>query len=118
MSDFNLEVHLPATRSDAAIIRLTGSLDSLSMADLEKTLRQLVQEKRLHIIVSCQRLKFVSSAGMGLFLGILGEIEKQGGSLSFAQIAQPEVHDAMSLLGLFDVFPVFDQEADALKKGH
>lgn len=116
MNEFNVEVHLPATRPDVAVIRLSGSLDAVSITELEKTFQELIQDKRRHLVVNCQKLRFVSSSGMGLFLGLLGEVEKQGGSLSFAQIAEPEVHDAMSLLGFFDVFPVYDQEIEAVQK--
>lgn len=116
MRDFNCEVHLPATSKELAVLRLAGVLDSYSLPDLEKTLQDLMRDNRCRIVVNCERLRFISSAGMGLFLGTLGEVEKQGGSLSFAQVTQPEVHDAMSLLGFFEVFPVFDQETEAIKK--
>ncbi len=117
MADFKVEVDLPATRGDLAVVRLSGTLDSFSLQELEKTLQDLInKENRHHLVVNCQKLRFISSSGMGLFLGTLGEVEKLGGSVSFVQVTEPEVHDAMSLLGFFDVFPVFDQEIEAIQK--
>lgn len=116
MPEFDAEIFLPSGRTDLAVLRLAGNLDTYSVADLEKKIQGLIQDKRYHIVVNCQKLKFLSSPGMGLFLGTLGEVEKQGGSICFAKISQPEVHDAMSLLGFFDVFPVFEEEWEAVQK--
>ena len=98
------------------MLRLTGSLDTYSIPKLEKKIQGLIRDKRHHIVVNCQNLQFLSSPGMGLFLGTLGEVEKLGGSLVFAKVTQPEVHDAMSLLGFFDIFPVFEEEWEAVQK--
>lgn len=116
MADFNVEVQRPATRNDLAVLRLDGTLDAFSIPELEKTVQGLLQEKRVHLVINCEKLKFISSAGMGLFLGALGEVEKRGGSISFARVCQPEVHDAMSLLGFFEVFPLFDEEGQAIQR--
>jgi hypothetical protein len=32
------------------------------------------------------------------------------------QVNEPEVHDAMNLLGFFDIFPVYQQESEAIQK--
>ncbi len=114
--DFNVDVYLPATRTDLAILRLKGNLDSFSLSTLEKKMKELLDAKRCHIVVNCQDLKFISSPGMGLFLGTLGEVEKIGGSFSFAQVVHPDVYDAMDLLGFFDVFPVYKEEWEAIQE--
>ncbi len=116
MGEMNVDVIKPATRSDLAVIRLSGIVDALTLPDLEKTLHDLMGEKRFNIVVNCQKLKFISSSGMGLFLGILGEVEKQGGAICFSQVLQPEVHDAMNLLGFFDIFPLYNQEVEAVQQ--
>lgn len=114
--NFEAEVFFPAGHAEVAVLRLNGSLDTYSVSDLEKKIQGLLQENRRHIVVNCQKLRFLSSPGLGLFLGTLGELEKKGGSLSFAKISEPEVHDAMSLLGFFDIFPVFNEEWEAIQK--
>jgi len=115
MSEFKVDIHLPPSRADAAVIRLSGTLDTYCLGELEKTFENLIRENRNHLIVNCEQLKFISSAGMGLFLGTLGEVEKDGGTLCFAKVSEPEVHDAMSLLGFFDVFKIFENEEEAIR---
>lgn len=116
MGNFKSEIHLLKNRSDLAILRLQGSLDSFSVGDLETTLKEMIRDRRYHLILNCQGLKFISSSGMGLLLGILGDVEKHGGSIRLVQVNDPEIKDAMNLLGLLDIFPVSDQESDALQK--
>jgi anti-sigma B factor antagonist len=116
MAHFNAEIFMPPGNADVAVLRLEGSLDAYSLPDLEKKMKQAIAEERHRIIVNCKKLKFLSSPGMGFFLGTLGELEKKGGSIVFVEISQPEVHDAMNLLGFFDVFSVFNDEKEALEK--
>lgn len=116
MPDFDAEVFLPSSRPDLAVLRLSGNLDAYSIPDLEKKIQGLVKDHRCHLVVNCEKLKFLSSPGLGLFLGTLGEVEKVGGSVVFAKVTQPEVHDAMTLLGFFDVFPLCNEEWEAVQK--
>lgn len=119
MPDFDTEVFLPEAQTDMAILRLSGSLDSYSLPSLEKKIHQLIhEENKTRVVVNCSKLKFISSPGMGLFLGSLGDLEKRGGRIVFSNVVQPEVHDAMSLLGFFDVFPFFDEEREAMRALH
>lgn len=116
MNEFDAEVFFPSGQSDVAVLRLSGNLDTYAVPDLEKKIETLLRENRHRIVVNCQKLKFISSPGMGLFLGTLGELEKQGGGIVFAKVTQPEVQDAMSLLGFFEIFPVCDEEWEAVQK--
>lgn len=115
MPDFSVEAYLPPNRTDVGVIRLQGSLDSYSLNGLEKKIREMVDSKRYYLVINCKKLKFLSSPGMGLFLGALGDVEKQGGGLVFAEVTQPEVHDAMNLLGFFDIFSLYEQEKEAIE---
>ncbi len=116
MADFDIEVVYPKERPDVAILRLAGSLDTYGVPTLEKKFEEVLEKKCRNLVINCQKLKFLSSPGMGLFLGTLSEVEKQGGSLVFAKVSQPEVHDAMGLLGFFEIFPVCEDEAEAVLK--
>ncbi len=119
MPDFDFEIFLPETHTDVAILRLSGSLDSYSLPALDKKIHQLIHDdNKSKFVVNCSKLKFISSPGMGLFLGSLGDMEKRGGRIVFSNVVQPEVHDAMSLLGFFDVFSFFDEEREAVRNLH
>lgn len=113
-SSLTIETLLPAERPDVAILRLKGSLDEISVDYTENTLKQLPPERRL-LIVNCGKLRFMSNSGMGLFVETLGRLEGQGGRIVFAEVAEPEVQDGMSVMGFYDVFEFFSSEQEALK---
>lgn len=115
MPDFQCETYLPPKAAEVAVLRLSGNLDSYSLPELEKNIKKLVAEGRTKLVVNFHKLKFLSSPGMGLFLGTLGELDKKSGKIVFAEVMQPEVHDAMNLLGFFDVFRLYEQEAEAIQ---
>ncbi len=116
MKHFDIEIFLPDNSPHIAILRLSGSLDAFSIGDLEKKIGELLEGQRKDLVINLKNLKFLSSPAMGLFLGTLGELEKRNGTLRLVEITNPEVHDAMNLLGLFEVFPVHASESEALSK--
>lgn len=116
MASFQIETWLPPERGDLSVVRLDGSLDASSIERVEKALQGLPPERPL-VLVNCRKLKFISSSGLGLFLETHGRLEGQGGKVIFTEVVQPEVHDAMNLLGFFDVFDTAESEAEGLKKG-
>lgn len=116
MANFEIDIELPVSQPKTAVIRLGGSLDSFALPTLERKIQELMREGRYSLVVNLQKLRFISSPGMGLFLGTLGELEKHGGGIVFTRISEPEVYDAMNLLGFFDVFTVCDEESEAIQK--
>ena len=116
MSDFFCEIFNPTSHATVVVLRLKGNLDSFSLPGLELKIKDAIQQGQIHFVVNCEKLKFLSSPGMGLFLGTLGELEKQNGKIVFTHIDDEEVRDAMDMIGFFDVFKVYADEEEAIQK--
>ncbi len=116
MSHFDVEVLFSENQPQKAVLRLTGSLDAFALSQVEKRIQTLIRdEQKIKLVVDCGKLKFISSPGLGLFLGTLNEVEKRGGKLIFSQVVNPEVNDAMDCLGFFDIFKTYPTEEEAYK---
>ena len=115
MPILEIQTMLSKDKPGTAVVRLIGSLDTFAVPMLEKKLQELIEAQNIRLIINCQKLRFLSSPGIGLFMGCLGDLEKRGGGIIFAEVAQPEVYDAMKLLGFFEVFPVYGTEQEALQ---
>ncbi|QQR79531.1 MAG: STAS domain-containing protein [Deltaproteobacteria bacterium] len=116
MSHFDVEVLFSENQPSKAVLRLVGSLDAFALSQIEKRIQTLIRdEQKIKLVVDCGKLKFISSPGLGLFLGTLNELEKRGGKLIFSQVIHPDVNDAMSCLGFFDIFQAYNSEEEAYR---
>jgi anti-anti-sigma factor len=67
------------------VVHLDGRLDILSGEALQATFDKLIDEqKKYHLLVDCEQLSFISSAGLRLFMIILKKLNKLDGRLAFS----------------------------------
>jgi anti-sigma B factor antagonist len=106
-----------ATRHARAVsvVRLRGYLDAHTAPEFEQALQVLVDEKRMCIVVNCADLSYISSAGLGVFMGFIENIRSQGGDIKLAELTD-KVFRVFDLLGFPVLFEIFKREEDAVEK--
>ncbi|TYT73930.1 STAS domain-containing protein [Desulfobotulus mexicanus] len=88
-------------------IHLQGILNAETSPLLEEILHELSKQPLPMILLCVENLEYISSAGMGCFIGAIGGIRKKGGDLRFAGM-QPRVKRIFTLLDMEDFFSQFD----------
>lgn len=101
-------------RRDIAVVHVVGQLDSVTSAQLDKALNSLLTSRTFKIIVNLERVTYVSSAGWGIFLGILKELRTNKGDLKLAGIGQ-DVMEVIRLLDIDSFLPIHRTVDDAAK---
>jgi len=81
------------------IVTIKGRLDSLTADNLQASLTTLCNEGTLFLIIDCQALEFLSSAGMRAILICHREIEKLSGRMIFTGFS-PQVLEVLELSGI------------------
>ena len=76
-----------------------GDLDANSSIFLDEAINELIQGERVRIHVDCQAIPYISSAGLGVFISHLDEINSKQGELVVSGPNQ-SVSDVFQLLGL------------------
>ncbi len=67
------------------VVHLDGRLDILSGETLQTTMDSLIDEQnKINLLVNCEKLSFISSAGLRLFMIVLKKLNKLGGRLAFS----------------------------------
>lgn len=112
MSDFAV------TRKDIdeiSVLNLDGYLDAHTAPNFEDSLKQLVDESRYNIIVNCEKLAYISSAGLGVFMGFIEDIRSNKGDIKMSNMTE-KVFKIFDLLGFPSLYDIVDDESDAVQQ--
>jgi anti-sigma B factor antagonist len=100
---------------EVSILYLKGYLDAHTAPDFEKALQELVDENRVYIIVNLADLSYISSAGLGVFMGFIEDVRKKKGDIKLAEPSD-KVFRVFDLLGFPVLYEIFDKEEEAINK--
>ena len=100
---------------DVSILYIKGYLDAHTAPDLETEFQKLVDAKKYNIIVNFQDLSYISSAGLGVFMGFIEDIRKNSGDIKLTDM-KPKIYRVFDLLGFPTLYDILDEEATALEK--
>lgn len=80
-------------------VKITGRIDALSAGDLEIFLFELLNSEKIHLVIDCSEVIFLSSAGMRVFLAVMDIIQKRKGILFFCGF-KARIEEVIRLTGL------------------
>lgn len=111
-----LIVNVSPSAADAAVtvFRLQGHLDAQTVRQLEGFYEAETSRSKYKWLVDLSQLEYISSAGLGSFVGVLSELRSQGGDILFVGLS-PKMMKIFKVLGFTRIFKVFDTEGDAMK---
>ena len=102
-------------RKDVSILRLKGFLDAHTAPQFEQAIQDLIGEQRFKIIVSMSSLNYISSAGLGVFMGFIEEIRENNGDIKLSNMSD-KVFKVFDLLGFPALYQIYREEAVAEAK--
>jgi anti-sigma B factor antagonist len=109
---------LRATHRDAGqatVLDLSGKITlGEGSALLRKTVRGLLDEKRVHIVLNLADVDYIDSSGIGELVSAYTTAKGRGGELKLLHLTK-KVHDLLQLTKLFTVFEVYSDEGIALR---
>ncbi|RMH89431.1 MAG: anti-sigma factor antagonist [Calditrichaeota bacterium] len=101
-------------QGDVTVLQLSGYLDAHTAPEFEATLQQLMEEKRYRIVASLEQLQYISSAGLGVFMGFIEEVRENQGDIKIAG-ASPRVFKVFDLLGFPNLYQFFERREEAVQ---
>jgi len=112
MSDFSVARN---DMNNVSVISLKGYLDAHTAPVLEEAITQLVDEEKINIVVCLRELDYISSAGLGVFMGFIEDIRDKGGDIKLAE-ATDKVYRVFDLLGFPMLYDILKQKEEAIKR--
>jgi anti-sigma B factor antagonist len=98
---------------NVGILNIQGFLDAHTAPDFENELQNLLKDDVFNIIVNLDGLQYISSAGLGVFMGVIEDIRNNSGDLKIC-CAAPKVFKVFDLLGFPSLYEFYDSEEDAI----
>ncbi|MBG8552846.1 STAS domain-containing protein [Hymenobacter guriensis] len=101
------------TPSDTTLtLVLDGELDASSSVLLDTELSNPAVLKYQKVLIDCQRLNYISSAGLGVFISHLQRFQDANVKLVFFNM-QEKVHNVFEILGLDSLMTIVPSETEA-----
>jgi anti-sigma B factor antagonist len=108
--DFMASLDIVVNEIDGvAILRLKGFLNADTSPQFEESLQRLIDKAVFKIIVDFQKLEYISSAGVGCFIGNIKRVRKNGGDIRFLSMPA-KTQRVFQLLDFQDFFQSFQDE--------
>jgi len=101
-----------AVEDGLSIITLEGFVDAHTAPQFENTIQSEIAAGRNRIIVNCEKLSYISSAGLGVFMSFIEEIREIGGDIKICGLV-PKVKHTFDILGFQDIFEMLDDQSAA-----
>jgi len=99
---------------DVALLYLYGFLDAHTAPQLETELQKLVERNQYNIIVNFKELNYISSAGLGVFMGFVETIRSNNGDIKMCCMS-PKIYRVFDLLGFPSLYDIVDEEEKAVQ---
>ena len=101
--------------NDVSILYIKGYLDAHTAPKLEQELQDLINKQKFKIIVNFKELNYISSAGLGVFMGFIETIREKSGDIKLTNMS-PKIFRVFDLLGFPTLYDIFEKEEEAVKK--
>ena len=97
------------------VVELDGNLDTNTSPAAQEFLDGLIDGGSGKILVSFEKLNYVSSAGLRVLLATARKMKAQGGDLRLCSLNQI-VQDVFEISGFSSILSIHVDEADALRE--
>lgn len=101
------------TKNNANIISLKGRLDASTANTLEEVLEPHSQKEKTIVIVNCEALEYISSAGLRVLLAAAKSFKKNHSRIALSAL-NPNVKQVFEISGFTSIFHIYDNTDAAL----
>jgi anti-sigma B factor antagonist len=110
-------MELRVTYRDAGVITVVDIGGRITLGEgsalLRKTVRELLEDNRIKIVLNLADVNYIDSSGIGELVSAFTAVKNRGGDMKLLHLTK-KVHDLLQLTKLFTVFDVYSDEHTAL----
>jgi anti-sigma B factor antagonist len=104
-----------SVEGDVTILGLEGHLDAHTAPEFERAIQAEIDDGRVRLVVDGAQLRYISSAGLGVFMSFIEEIREKGGDIKICSL-MPKVQQIFDILGFKAIYDMVETRAAALQR--
>jgi anti-sigma B factor antagonist len=90
-----------------------GHINAHTVNEFERKLEEIINLKNYNILINCENLDYISSAGLGAIMGVIEEIRENSGDLRMCNMSE-SVYNIFDIVGFTELYKIFNTEEEAL----
>lgn len=94
------------------IVQIQGYLDSSTFQELQDHLQSLIDQGVCRLIVDFEQLNYISSAGLGVMMGMMQEVRRHDGDLKIVRLSE-KIRNLFEMLGFSRMILIYDDLEEA-----
>ncbi len=98
---------------DIARVKINGYLDSSTFPKLQDHLSKEIEAKKYNYLLDFQDLDYISSAGLGVLMGMLRQVRENNGDIKIINMSE-KIQRVFNLLGFSRLMQIYKSEQEAL----
>ena len=102
-----------STHDGVMTIAIAGRVEAATMLRFERVLQAVADASERALILDCQHLVHINSAGLRVMLRIAKELRRKDVTVGICSLVEP-LHALFKVSGFDQIIPVHDSQADAL----
>lgn len=103
--------------NDYCIIAVDGEVDASSSIYLDEAMQEAFNSQAGIILINCEALHYISSAGLGVFMSYIQELETGDKKMVLYNMSE-KVYKVFEILGLHQLLTIVDSEEQAKQMSH
>ncbi|MFZ1322833.1 MAG: STAS domain-containing protein [Ignavibacteria bacterium] len=112
MEEFSIKTK---QQDNISILDLEGYLDAHTSVELEKCFEKIISENKFKIIVNFEKLSYISSAGLGVFMAFIETARNNAGDIKLCAMSD-KIYNIFDMLGFPILFEIYKEENTAVEK--
>lgn len=109
----NVQFNATLLDNHVALIDLQGSIDIYTTPPAKEQLLKIINDDYYHLIINLQRVEYLDSTALGMFIGALKLVAVNNGELRL--VAPPAyIRKVLEITRLVNVFPIDNSVEEAL----
>jgi anti-anti-sigma factor len=105
--DIKLSMAQDGPSGELSVIRVDGTVDTITASELEEAVEGLLKQSKYRIIIDLGGVEYISSAGWGIFISKIREIRENKGDIKLINMI-PNVYEIYELLEFENIIEAFD----------
>lgn len=101
------------TRGSLVVLATSGRVDGFTSPDLEKRISDVIERGNHRVLLDCENMEYISSAGLRVVLVSAKKCQKEGGKLAICAL-QPSCKSVMEVSGFLNMLEYHETRDDAL----